>query len=256
MSVNLLLVILCITCVVLLVIIVLLINGGYSYAGKHTEKQVNQNPMTPKQILKDYKPYVPQFIHLSSDGVPGYYSKAMENAIPNDKKDNKATGQETSPKVSPSSTSKDKAADSASDINSSPATDVLVNADGEPILTKDLTRPSFDEVANSHADNGFQDNGEMDHNSDLLQKGEVPAQKVKHTDTNTDKAAEDEVPADFMVGPSSAIPSSDQVPEDLSANESADIAESKPDKPAADESSMDWSALFQAADQLLGSSNK
>lgn len=197
-------------------IVALLIYSVYRFAShylkktnsdKHDEnkKIVAKQLMTREQILSSIKQFVPQAPELGKDGIAPQYKVNVDDIG----KDSRAL--DKSAKEQPTKQSDETHVDYAS----IPATDILVNTDGEPIVTKDLTRPTFDEIVNAKQENVYHDVNKMDETDDLLQPGEIVT-----------------------------ITSSDN-----SMHQSDSSVKSKLDNNNQDDT--DWDALFEAADKMM-----
>lgn len=161
--------------------------------------------MTREQILSSIKPFVPQAPELGKDGIAPQYKVNVDEI----RKDSQALDKRA--KEQPTKQSDETHVDYAS----IPATDILVNTDGEPIVTKDLTRPTYDEIANAKQENAYHDVNKMDETDDLLQPGEIV------TITSSDS---------YM-------------------HQSDSSVKSKLDNDNQDDT--DWDALFEAADKMM-----
>lgn len=201
-------------------IVALLIYSVYRFAShylkktnsdKHDEdkKIAAKQLMTREQILSSIKPFVPQALELGKDGIAPQYKVKIDDI----RKDNEGASQDLdkSAKEQPTKQSDETHVD----YDSIPATDILVNTDGEPIVTKDLTRPTFNEIANAKQENVYHDVNKMDETDDLLQPGEIET-----------------------------ITSSNS-----SMHQSDSSVKSKPDNNSQDDT--DWDALFEAADKMM-----
>lgn len=197
-------------------IVALLIYSVYRFAShylkktnsdKHDEnkKIVAKQLMTREQILSSIKQFVPQAPELGKNGIAPQYKVNVDDIG----KDSRAL--DKSAKEQPTKQSDETHVDYAS----IPATDILVNTDGEPIVTKDLTRPTFDEIVNAKQENVYHDVNKMDETDDLLQPGEIVT-----------------------------ITSSDN-----SMHQSDSSVKSKLDNNNQDDT--DWDALFEAADKMM-----
>lgn len=197
-------------------IVALLIYSVYRFAShylkktnsdKHDEnkKIVAKQLMTREQILSSIKQFVPQAPELGKDGIAPQYKVNVDD-IGKDSRALDKSAKEQSTKQSD---------ETHVDYASIPATDILVNTDGEPIVTKDLTRPTFDEIVNAKQENVYHDVNKMDETDDLLQPGEIVT-----------------------------ITSSDN-----SMHQSDSSVKSKLDNNNQDDT--DWDALFEAADKMM-----
>lgn len=122
--------------------------------GKHTSKGIEQTERYAllRKVMKEreddpsngYKP-------IKMNYGPNSYPTHEQLYPSDDSEEDHASSQvvtETQPKQTEAKVeTKPKLQATELDSQADPKEDVLVNADGEPILTKDLNRPSFQEIA-------------------------------------------------------------------------------------------------------------
>ena len=125
--------------------------------GKHTMKGIEQSERQAKlkQVMKERESnpdygYQPVKMDYGSNSYPDrtqLYPRDEEDDVADNEDETQTTSQTQPSLVKDDVQEKPKQPATELDNQADPKADVLVNADGEPILTKDLNRPSFQEIS-------------------------------------------------------------------------------------------------------------